>query len=54
MESVGWENVPVRGVERRLIRLNLKTENGDWALWLDSSYKLVRMLAGDSTEVLRD
>jgi hypothetical protein len=55
MESVGWEQVPVRGVEKRLIRLNLKTDSGEWALWLDSNYKLVRMLvAGDNTEVLRD
>jgi hypothetical protein len=55
MVSVGWEKVPVRGAERTLIRLNLKTDNGDWALWLDSNYKLVRMLiAGENTEVLRD
>ena len=55
MESVGWEKVPIRGAERTLIRLNLKTDSGDWALWLDNSYKLVRMLiAGENTEVLRD
>ena len=55
MESVGWEKVPVRGAERTLIRLNLKTDSGDWALWLDNNYKLVRMLiAGENTEVLRD
>ncbi len=55
MESAGWEKVPVRGVERNLIRLNLKTDSGDWALWLDNSYKLVRMvIAGQDTEVVRD
>jgi hypothetical protein len=55
MESVGWEKVPIRGAERTLIRLNLKTDSGDWALWLDNNYKLVRMLiAGENTEVLRD
>ncbi|HEV2117232.1 MAG TPA: hypothetical protein VGR48_14470 [Terriglobales bacterium] len=55
MESAGWEKIPIRGVERSLIRLNLKTDNGDWALWLDSAYKLVRMvIAGDHMEVLRD
>jgi hypothetical protein len=55
MESVGWEKVPIRGAERNLIRLNLKTDSGDWALWLDNSYKLVRMLIeGENTEVLRD
>ena len=55
MESVGWEKISVRGTERNLIRLNMKTESGDWALWLDNSYKLVRIfIAGQNTEVLRD
>jgi hypothetical protein len=55
MESVGWEKVSIRGTDRTLIRLNLKTENGDWAMWLDNNYKLVRMLIpGENTEVLRD
>jgi len=55
MESAGWETVPIRGVQRKLIRLNLKTESGDWGLWLDSSYKLIRIvIAGENTEVLRD
>jgi hypothetical protein len=55
MESGGWQKVPVRGVERDLIRLDLKTDSGDWALWLDRNYKVIRMLiAGENTEVLRD
>ncbi|HKU23145.1 MAG TPA: hypothetical protein VJQ50_19190 [Terriglobales bacterium] len=55
MESAGWEKVSIRGVERNLIRLNLKTDSGDWALWLDNTYKLVRMvIAGQDTEVQRD
>lgn len=55
MESVGWQKVPVRGVERDLIRLNLKTDSGDWAMWLDRDYKVIRMLiAAENTEVLRD
>lgn len=55
MESAGWEKVSIRGAERSLIRLNLKTDNGDWALWLDSSYKLMRMMIpGQNVEVLRD
>ena len=55
MESVGWEKISIRGAERNLIRLNLKTENGDWAMWLDNTYKLVRMvIAGQNMEVVRD
>ena len=38
-----------------LIRLNLRTESGDWLLWLDNTYKLVRIVvAGENTEVVRD
>lgn len=55
MESVGWQRVPIRGVERDLIRLDLKTDSGDWALWLDRDYKVIRMwISGENTEVLRD
>lgn len=55
MESTGWEKVSIRGVERTLIRLNLKTDTGDWSLWLDNNYRLVRMLiAGQNMEVVRD
>jgi hypothetical protein len=55
MESMGWEKVAIRGTQRNLIRLNLKTDSGDWSLWLDSTYKLVRMLIpAQNMEVLRD
>lgn len=55
MESAGWEKISIRGTERNLIRLNLKTDSGDWSLWLDNTYKLVRMLIpGQNMEVLRD
>jgi hypothetical protein len=47
--------VNLRGVERDLIRLNLKTEGSEWGMWLDSNYKLVRIVvASENTEVLRD
>lgn len=55
MQSVGWQKVSIRGAERNLIRLDMKTDSGDWAMWLDRDYKIIRMLiAGDNTEVLRD
>ena len=51
----GREKVPIRGTERELIRLDMKTEAGDWALWLDDQLKLQRILdLTTNTEVLRD
>ncbi|MGH9528830.1 MAG: hypothetical protein ACRD2S_02815 [Terriglobales bacterium] len=55
MAFSGKEQIPIRGVERALNRFTLKTENGDWSLWLDDQFKLVRILIeNDKTEVLRD
>jgi hypothetical protein len=51
----GKEKVPVRGVERELNHFLLKSEAGDWSLWLDDQFKLVRIVvASDNTEVVRD
>jgi hypothetical protein len=55
LEYAGWEKIMVRGVQRDLIRLNLKSDGPDWGLWLDDKYKLVRVVvAGENTEVVRD
>jgi hypothetical protein len=55
MEFSGREKVAVRGVERELNRFNLKSEGGEWALWLDDQFKVVRILvATDNTEIVRD
>ncbi len=57
VEPVGQEKVAIRGVERQLLRLNLKTEDGDWALWADPDdhYKLIRVQkSGENTEIVRD
>ena len=55
MEFAGREKVTIRGAERELNRLNLKSESSTWALWLDDQYKLQRILIlGDNTEVVRD
>ena len=55
VEYSGREKVSIRGSERELIRLNLKTEGGDWALWLDDQLKLERLLdLSSNTEVIRD
>jgi len=55
LEYAGREKITVHGTERELIRLNLKGETGDWALWLDDQFKLIRMsVPAENTEILRD
>jgi len=55
MAFTGKEKVAVHGVERELDHFVLKSEAGDWSLWLDDQFKLVRILVtGDNTEVVRD
>jgi hypothetical protein len=57
MELVGKEKIPVRGTDRELMRLNLKGDDFDWALWVDEQdhFKLIRVaIAADNTEVVRD
>lgn len=51
----GTEKVSLHGAERELIRLDMKTEVGDWALWLDNQLKLQRVLdLGTNTEIVRE
>jgi uncharacterized Zn-binding protein involved in type VI secretion len=57
MEMVGKEKVKIRGAERELLRLNLKGDTFDWALWLDDhdQFKLMRVtIPADNIEVVRD
>ena len=57
LELVGKEKVKVNNVERDLMRVNLKDDSGDWALWLDeqNQFKLVRIVVpSNSTEVIRE
>lgn len=57
LELVGKERISVRGADRDLMRLNLKGDDFDWALWVDEQdqFKLIRVLiAADNTEVVRD
>lgn len=55
VEFAGREKVSIRGAERQLNRLDLKSDSGDWTLWLDDQFKVQRILIpGDNTEVVRD
>jgi len=51
----GRERISLHGTDRELIRLDMKSENGDWTLWLDDQLKVQRILDPTSnTEVIRD
>jgi len=55
VEYEGREKVAIRGAERELIRLDTKSDVGDWSLWLDDQLKLQRILdQASGTEVVRD
>jgi len=57
LELVGREKIKIGGIERELLRLDLKGEAFSWALWVDDKdqFKLMRVLiADDHTEVVRD
>lgn len=56
LELKGREKIQVHGAERELMRVNLKGDGGgEWALWLDDQFKLVRIvIASQNTEVVRD
>ncbi|HEV2732052.1 MAG TPA: hypothetical protein VGV15_18620 [Terriglobales bacterium] len=55
LEFADKEKASIHGVERELYRLNLKSESGDWQIWLDDQFKLLRILVtADKTEVVRD
>lgn len=51
----GREKVLLHGTEHELIRLDMKSEAGDWTLWLDDQLKLQRIVdSASGTEVVRD
>ena len=57
LEPVGNEKVQIRGTERQLPRFTLKSESGEWALWLDDQdrFKVVKIaIPAEKTEVIRD
>ena len=54
IEFTGRDKVTIRGSERELSRFVLRSETGDWALWLDDQLKLMRLLGDGGIEVVRD
>lgn len=57
VQLIGADKISIRGVERQLIRLTLKSDDDEWAMWLDPAdhFKLVRVTkSGINMEVVRD
>ncbi len=57
MEFSGNEKLTIHGTERAVSRYTLKSDSGDWTLWLDDHHMLVRIVVvadNTTTEVLRD
>jgi hypothetical protein len=55
VEFQGRDKVSIRGADQELNKFVLRSEGGDWTLWLDDQFKLQRVLVtGDNTEVIRD
>ena len=55
VEFTGREKIAIRGSEQELNKFILRSEGGDWTMWLDNHFKLQKILIpSDSTEVIRD
>lgn len=55
LEFTGRDKVTIRGAERELNKFVLRSDAGDWTLWVDDQFKLQRVLiTSDATEVVRD
>jgi len=55
VEFAGRDKVSIRGAEKEMNKFLLKSEGGDWAMWLDDQFKLQRILiASENTEIVRD
>jgi hypothetical protein len=47
--------VNLKGGEQDLLKVELKNDAGEWLLWLDDQFKVMRMsVPGEDTEVDRD
>lgn len=55
LEFAGRDKVAIRGTDQQLNKFVLRSEAGDWTMWLDDEFKLQRIvISSDNTEVIRD
>jgi hypothetical protein len=52
---LGPDDVTIRGVQKKLSKIELKSDTGDWALWLDEQFKLLEIDdASTNAQIVRD
>lgn len=52
---IGREKIDYKGTPQEFNKVEFKTEVGNWQLWLDDQFKVMRIvIEGDNTEVIRD
>jgi len=55
MEYVGQQKLNVAGKVEDYMQFKMRTEAGDWDMWMDSAHRLVRIVIPDeNTEVVRN
>jgi hypothetical protein len=54
-EFLGRDKVNYKGSMQELNKFEFKTEAGNWQLWVDNEYKVIRIvIENDNTEVIRE
>ena len=41
---LGPDEVTIHGVQEKLSKIDLKSDSGDWSLWVNEQFKLIRIL----------
>jgi hypothetical protein len=55
IEYLGRDKIKIHDNEQELNKLALKTDSGDWLIWLDDNFKVVKIsIPSETTEVTRD
>ena len=52
---LGPDEVPIHGTPQKLSKIDLKSDSGDWSLWVNEQFKLIRIEDAETgTEIVRD
>ncbi len=52
---LGPDEAPIHGVQQKLSKIDLKSDSGDWSLWVNQQFKLIRIEDVETgTEIVRD
>ncbi|HEY1799930.1 MAG TPA: hypothetical protein VGG46_03255 [Terriglobales bacterium] len=52
---LGPDEVTIHGVQEKLSKIDLKSDSGDWSMWVNEQFKLIRILDVETgTEIVRD